>query len=103
MEFVYRSPEMGKTGQGVGSVKVEDHPASAFVCLGIQGEMNPERMRQAVEALKSWLAEHKGQWVEDGPARRLGYHAPMVPPGRTPLGGPIPVKPAPKPPEEAKP
>ena len=26
-----------------------------------------------------WSAEHKGEWVEDGPPRRLGYHGPMTP------------------------
>ncbi len=46
MEFVYRSPTMGQTGQGVGAVKVEDHPAGSFVCLGVQGDLDADRMRQ---------------------------------------------------------
>ena len=102
MEFVYRSPDIGKAGRGVGAVKVEDHPASAFVCLGIQGEMNPEKMRLAVEALKSWLAEHKGEWVEDGPPRRLGYHAPMVRRDERLWEAQVPIKPASKPSPEAR-
>ena len=102
MEFVYRSPDLGKSGQGVGSVKVEDHPASAFVCLGIQGEMDPEKMRRAVEALRAWLADHK-EWAEDGPPRRLGYHAPMVRRDERLWEAQIPIKPAPKPAERTAP
>jgi hypothetical protein len=32
-----------------------------------------------VATLRKWLDEHKGEWVEDGPPRRLGYHGPMTP------------------------
>jgi hypothetical protein len=103
MEFVYRSPTMGKSGQGVGSVQVEDHPASAFVCLGVQGDIDPERMKQGVEALRSWLDSHKDEWVEDGPVRRLGYHGPMTRRNERLWEIQIPVKPAPKPATEAKP
>lgn len=102
MEFVYRSPTMGQTGPGVGSVKVEDHPASAFVCLGVQGDMDTERMKKAVEAVKSWLAEHKNEWVEDGPVRRLGYHGPMTRRNERLWEVQIPVKPVPKPTPEPK-
>jgi hypothetical protein len=78
MEFVYRSPTMGQTGQGLGSVKVEDHPAATYVCLGVQGGDDPERVRKGVEALRAWLKDHSGEWLEDGPPRRLGYHGPMT-------------------------
>ncbi len=103
MEFVYRSPTLGQTGPGVGGVKVEDHPASAYVCLGVQGELDPERMRRGVEVLNGWLAQHKAEWVEDGPARRIGYHGPMTPAKERLWEVQIPVKPAPKPAAETKP
>jgi hypothetical protein len=103
MEFVYRSPTMGQTGQGVGAVKVEDHPASAYVCLGVQGDLDPERMRQGVAALDAWLADHKSEWVQDGPARRLGYHGPMTKRNERLWEVQIPVKAVPKPTAETKP
>ena len=103
MEFVYRSPTQGAAGPGVGPVKVEDHPASRFVCLGVQGDLDTGRMIKGVEALKGWLAAHKGEWVEDGPARRLGYHGPMTSRDERLWEVQIPVKPAPKPAPEAKP
>jgi hypothetical protein len=96
MEFVYRSTTQGQAGQGVGAVKVEDHPASAFVCLGVQGDLDPERMSKAIEAVKSWLASHKDEWVEDGPVRRLGYHGPMTRRNERLWEVQIPVKPVPK-------
>ena len=79
MEFVYRTPNMGKTGRGVGAVEVVDHPAQLYVCLGLQGVMNNDRMREGVTQLKTWLEEHKAEYVSDGSPRRLGYHGPMTP------------------------
>ncbi len=95
MEFVYRSPTMGQTGKGIGAVKVEDHPASAFLCLGVQGDLDSERMRHGVEVLKSWLNDHKSEWVEAGPVRRLGYHGPMTRRNERLWEVQIPIKPAP--------
>ena len=80
MEFVYRSPEQGKSGPDGPSVEVVDHSAQSFVCLGFQGgNLGADQMRQAVATLREWLNAHKGEWVEDGPPRRLGYHGPMTP------------------------
>lgn len=79
MEFLYASPEVGTTGKGVGAVEVVDHPAATYVCLGVQGKMNDELMRDGISKLRKWLEEHKGEWTEDGPPRRLGYHGPMTP------------------------
>jgi SOUL heme-binding protein len=80
MEFVYRSSKEGKSGPDGSSVEVVDHPAQSFVCLGFQGgNLSADQMREAVATLRKWLDEHKGEWVEDGPPRRLGYHGPMTP------------------------
>ena len=46
MEFLYRTPDQGKAGPGVGAVKVEDFPAGTFVCLGVQGEMKEKVLRR---------------------------------------------------------
>ena len=53
MEFVYRTPKTGEPGAGVGAVKVEDHPAATYVCLGIQGRMNPDRLREGARKLEA--------------------------------------------------
>jgi len=79
MEFVYRTPTMGEAGKGVGAVKVEDHSAATYVCLGVQGKMTADLMKEGVAKVEAWLAEHKSVWVRDGQPRRLGYHGPMTP------------------------
>ena len=93
MEFVYRSPKEGKAGPDGPSVEVVDHPARSFVCLGFQGgNMSDNQMREAVATLRKWLDEHKGEWVEDGPPRRLGYHGPMTPAAQRLWEVQVPVK-----------
>lgn len=79
MEFVYRTTTLGETGQGVGSVQVEDHPEAQYVCLGLQGGMSVKRLQDGLAELNRWLAEHKTEWVAAGSPRRLGYHGPMTP------------------------
>ena len=103
MEFVYRSPTLGQAGKGVGPVKVEDHPAATFVCLGVQGGDDPERVRKGVEVLKAWLAAHKAEWTEDGPPRRLGYHGPMTPHDERLWEVQLPIKAVPKSTPETRP
>ncbi len=94
MEFLYRSTDQGKAGPGVGAVKVEDFPTATFVCLGVQGQMDEARLKEGVATLRRWLVEHKNDWVEAGPPRRLGYHGPQTPVARQLNEVQIPVKPA---------
>lgn len=79
MEFLYRRPDQGQAGKGIGNVKVEDHPAVTVVSLGVQGELDEAQMRRAVAKLRTWLDGHKEEWVACGPPRRLGYHGPQTP------------------------
>jgi hypothetical protein len=93
MEFVYRSPKQGKSGPDGSSVEVVDHSAQSFVCLGFQGgNLSANQMREAVATLRKWLDAQKGEWVEDGPPRRLGYHGPMTPAAQRLWEVQIPVK-----------
>lgn len=94
MEFLYRRADQGEVGPGVGAVVVEDRPAGRFVCLGQQGAMTEEKLREGVARLRSWLQEHAAEWVADGPPRQLGYHGPMTPVDRRLIEVQIPVRPA---------
>ncbi|MGE3819644.1 MAG: heme-binding protein [Isosphaeraceae bacterium] len=96
MEFVYRTTTLGETGQGVGAVKVEDHPEATYVCLGLQGAMSVKRLRDGVAELNRWLEERQSEWIAAGPPRRLGYHGPMTPTNQRLWEVQIPVKPAPR-------
>jgi uncharacterized protein (TIGR03067 family) len=93
MEFLYRHPDQGTAGPGVGSVKVEDFPGATFVCLGVQGGMDDQKLRDGVATLRTWLDEHKSQWTAAGPPRRLGYHGPQTPAARQLDEVQIPVTP----------
>jgi hypothetical protein len=94
MEFLYEKPDQGKAGAGVGAVEVVDHPAVTVVALGIQGGMDDDQMREGLNKLRSWIDEHKAEWVEDGPPRRLGYHGPGTPVARRLWEVQLPIKPA---------
>ena len=96
MEFVYREPDQGKTGKGGPMVEVKDHPAQDFVCLGVQGDLTDQEMRDGLAKLKAWLDEHKAEWTADGPPRRVGYHGPMTPEAQRLWEVQLPVKPAAK-------
>ncbi len=94
IKFLYRSTQQGQPGKGVGAVVVKDHPAQDFVCLGLVGSMSEFTLRDGVAKLHAWLDQHKDQWVEAGPARRLGYHGPMTPTADRRWEVQIPIKPA---------
>ncbi len=94
MEFLYQRPDQGKPGPDGRLVEVVDHPAGQYVCLGFQGNMGDTDMRQGVAKLQAWLDEHKGEWVADGPPRRLGYHGPGTPVARRLWEVQLPIKPA---------
>jgi hypothetical protein len=78
-EFLYSSPTLGQAGKGIGRVEVVDHPEATFVCLGLQGRISDDTIRESVARLRGWLAEHQDEWTEAGPPRRLGYHGPDTP------------------------
>jgi hypothetical protein len=99
MEFLYETPTQGQAGPGVGAVEVVDHPAATYVCIGVQGNMDDDRMAEAHRRLEGWLEEHKGEWTVAGDPRRLGYHGPMTPAARRLWEVQIPIQKA----GEAKP
>jgi len=92
MEFVYPTPRDGKPGPDGKVVKVVDHPAKTFVCLGVQGRMGEGPMRDGMATLKGWLDAHKAEYAEDGPPRRVGYHGPMTPEAQRLWEVQLPVK-----------
>ena len=96
MEFLYRTASQGEVGPGVGAVKVVDHPAATYACLGYRGVTDPARLRVEFAKLKAWLAEHGKEWtpVEGGEPRRLDYHGPSTPEADRLWEIQVPVRPA---------
>lgn len=78
MEFLYRSIKQGNAGNGLGQVKVEDHPQQTFLTLGVVGKMNADIYQESLQKLEAWLDKNP-DWKQSGDPRRLGYHGPMTP------------------------
>lgn len=78
MEFLYRNTKQGTAGNGLGQVKVEDHPQQMFVTLGVLGKMDSDVYQESLKKLEAWL-EKNPDWKKKGDPRRLGYHGPMTP------------------------
>lgn len=78
MEFLYRTTKQGEAGNGLGQVKVQDHPKQMFATLVVQGKMNADVYNESLAKLTAWLKGHP-QWEQNGDPRRLGYHGPMTP------------------------
>ncbi|WP_166821286.1 heme-binding protein [Thalassoroseus pseudoceratinae] len=92
MEFLYRRLSQGEAGDGVGAVRVEDHPAETVVTLGIQGGVEQNIYEDGIAKLRAWLKDHP-QWEATGTPRRLGYHGPMTPKAQRLWEVQIPIKP----------
>jgi hypothetical protein len=78
MSFLYRTPELGPTGDAGNSVKVVDRPEITVLSVGFEGEFTSYKvLNNAVDRLRQAL---KGQstWVEAGEPRFFGYNSPMV-------------------------
>ncbi len=76
MAFLYRSSDLGPTGQD-GRVEIVDSEPMTVISLGLRGAYNMSNYRQALTKLNEWLAENP-QWQPAGPPRSLAYNGPDV-------------------------
>ncbi|MEQ9461832.1 MAG: heme-binding protein [Phycisphaeraceae bacterium] len=81
MAFLYRSPELGPTGEAERGIIVEDTPHTTVLSMGFIGRENRQRLSELRTDLDQWLADQQGpdHWVIDGEARLLGYNGPDTP------------------------
>lgn len=77
MSFLYRTDELGPTGQA-GRVKVVDTAPMAVLALGGQGSYSRTRVQDGLETLRLWL-DANPQWRAAGEPRALYYNGPDVP------------------------
>ncbi len=79
MSFLYRSPELGPTGQDEQrkNVKVVDVPPVTVVALGVRGGYDYSRMQAKWKELETWLSEQR-VWDAAGEPRVLYYNGPNV-------------------------
>jgi hypothetical protein len=76
MSFLYRKPDMGKTGPD-GPVVVADRPGLLYVSIGVRGSYSQRTVEAAAAELRKFL-QGRPEWVEDGPPRALYYNGPEM-------------------------
>jgi hypothetical protein len=86
MGFFYVNPEVGKLGRdgaaanGVDmGVDVVDVPKAVFLSIGIEGDLNGEKLKGAAEKIEAFLAQHGTGFARGDSYRFLSYHSPFVP------------------------
>lgn len=79
MAFLYRTTDVGQTGEVEDGVSVIDVPAQTVVSVGIRGRYTHARFERCVDKLNAWLEEDNTQWSAAGQPRYLGYNSPFIP------------------------
>ncbi|KAA3611683.1 MAG: hypothetical protein DWQ01_06260 [Planctomycetota bacterium] len=77
MAFLYRTPNLGPTGQQK-EVEVVDVAATTCLSIGHRGYPSPERWQQAKSRMRAWL-QNQSQWRQSGDWRLMEYNSPWVP------------------------
>lgn len=77
MSFLYRTDDLGPTGQA-GRVVVVDTEPMTVLALGGQGTYSRTRVQDGLETLRQWL-DANPQWRAAGEPRALYYNGPDVP------------------------
>ena len=77
MSFLYRSADLGPTGQD-GRVKVVDNPEVTVVSIGMRGGYGMGQVNAGLDELQKWFAS-QDQWEPAGDPRGLNYNGPQVP------------------------
>lgn len=90
MSFVYRTADLGPTGEA-GRVRVVDTEPMTVLALGGQGSYARRRVQDGVETLRRWLDEHP-EWRAAGEPRALYYNGPEMPGSRKWYEVQIPVR-----------
>lgn len=77
MSFLYREPELGPTGvdERDSRVLIEDIPPTMVVAIGLRGAYRMQRVNDAIEELRDWLAG-QSEWMPAGQPRALFYNGP---------------------------
>ena len=79
MAFIYGDTKLGKTGDKLGGVTVQDIPALTTVSIGLKGDNDRVKLAEVEQRLESWLTQHATDYERSGNLRVLGYNSPQVP------------------------
>jgi hypothetical protein len=84
--------KLGKTGDKLGGVKVQDIPALTTVSIGLKGDNDRVKLAEVERRLERWLAQHAADHERAGDLRVLGYNSPQVPPDSRYYEVELPIK-----------
>ncbi|MCA9285118.1 MAG: heme-binding protein [Phycisphaerales bacterium] len=76
MSFLYRSPDLGPTGDD-GNVRVVDTEPVTVLAIGMRGPYGEAQVSRGIEQLQAWLADHP-EWEVAGDPRAFYYNGPYV-------------------------
>ena len=76
MSFLYRSADLGPTGED-GRVKIVDAPPVTVLSIGMRGGYGMSKVNEGLAKLHEWLAANP-QWKACGEPRALNYNGPAV-------------------------
>jgi len=76
MSFLYRTPDLGPTGDD-GRVRVIDLEPLTVVAIGFAGPYRLSVVKAGLERINEWL-DSQDEWVSDGPPRAMYYNDPSV-------------------------
>lgn len=79
MAFMYGDTKLGKTGDKLGGVTVQDIPALTTVSIGLKGDSARVELVEIERRLEQWLAQQATDHERAGNLRVLGYNSPQVP------------------------
>ncbi len=77
MSFLYRTANLGPTGNAENDVVVEDRPEVTVISVGVDGEFSFKLLNSKVDRLREAL-KSQTVWVEAGQPRFFAYNSPMV-------------------------
>jgi SOUL heme-binding protein len=92
MAFIYGDTKVGKTGDKLGGVTVQDIPALTTVSIGLKGDNERVKLAEVERRLERWLAQHETDHERAGNLRVLGYNSPKVSPDSRYYEVELPIK-----------
>jgi hypothetical protein len=91
MSFLYRNTGQGTLGGE--KVKVQDVGEMTVVSLGLRGRPTENRVSEAEEQFRAWLASEGKDYRAAGPIRTLNYNSPFLPAKKQLYEVQIPIEP----------
>jgi hypothetical protein len=92
MAFLYSQPTLGKPGNKLGGVVVQDIAKVTTVAVGLKGDHDKCDLAAIEKQLEAWIEKQASGYERFGDLRVLGYNSPSVPPAKRYFEVELPVR-----------